>query len=89
MKLKSNHVAYIVAGSVVLYFYLKNREGKADGRLSGFKVNPSVLVDSALPWLNINGAIKPIVGAVAKRALAGIVGEAFDGEVITAKYRRL
>lgn len=89
MKLKSNHMAYLVAGSVLLYFYMKNREGKADGKISGFAVNPSVLVDSALPWLNINGAFKPLVGFVAKKALSGMVGESFDGEVITAKYKRL
>lgn len=89
MRLKSNHIAYIVAGSVILYFFVKNREGKADGKISGFKVNPHVLVDSALPWLNINGMFKPIVGTIAKAALSGMVGEAFDGETIDAKFRRL
>jgi hypothetical protein len=89
MKLKSGHIAYLVAGSVIIYFYLKNREGKADGKISGFKVNPHVLVDSALPWLNINGIYKPIIGTIAKSALSGIVGEAYDGETIDAKYRRL
>lgn len=88
-KIKSQHVAYLVAGSVVLYFFLKNREGKADGKISGFRVNPEVLVDSALPWLKINGVLKPVVGFMAKKALSGMVGEDFQGPVITAKYRRL
>lgn len=82
--IKSDHIKWVIAGGIGCYFFLKWKEGKDDGRLAGYAVNPSTLIDSAIPWLGIN----PIVGHVGKKALEKIIG--FDKtNAIDASYRRL
>jgi hypothetical protein len=86
--MKSNQIKWVIAGGIGLYLYLKWKEGKDDGQIAGFAINPSTLVDSALPWLNINPMIKPFVSAVAKNFVGSVAG--FDkSDAIEVKGRRV
>jgi len=86
--MNSNKIKWVIAGSIGIYLYLKWKEGKDDGQIAGFAINPSTLVDSAMPWLNINPLIKPFVGAVAKKFVGSVAG--FEkSDAIEVKARRV
>lgn len=85
--MKSDHIKWIIAGSVVAYLFLKFREGKDDGQIAGLDFDTNKIVDSAMPWLNVNPAIKPMASMVAKKALGSIVGFK-KNDAIEASFRR-
>lgn len=84
----SDKLKWVVAGSVLLYLYIKWKEGNEDGTLAGLNIDSDKVVDSALPWLKINPYVKPIVGGVAKSFLRGVVGVP-KHDVLEAEWKRV
>jgi hypothetical protein len=88
MKISSDHLKWalvIVAGG---YIYLKWREGKDDGKIAGFEMNPDLMVDSIMPWLQINPVVKPLVHGATKSFLRNYSGHYKNG-AIEAEYKRV
>ena len=86
--MKTTVLKWVIVGSVGYYLYSKYQEGKDDGKLAGFAINPETLVDSAMPWLNLHPAIKPMAGIAAKKFLNTVVGFEKDNAIETT-YRRV
>ena len=86
--MRSDHLKWLVAGSVIAYLFFKFKEGKDDGQIAGIDFDTNKIVDSAMPWLNVNPTIKPIASQLAKKALGSIVGFKKD-DAINAQFRRV
>lgn len=86
--MKSQSLKWVIAGSIGYFLYLKWKEGKDDGNIAGFAINPDILVDSALPWLNVHPMIKPFVSSAAKKFVSNVAG--FEkSDAIEVKSRRI
>lgn len=86
--MKSEHLKWVFVAAAAGYIYYRWREGKDDGKIAGFELNPDVVVDSVMPWLKINPMVKPLAGAAAKSFIRNFGG--FDkADAIEVKYKRM
>jgi len=87
-KVNSDHLKWALVAVAGAYLYLKWREGRDDGQIAGFKINPDLVVDSVMPWLNINPVVKPLVHGASKSFLRNYSGY-YKNDAIDAEYKRV
>lgn len=72
------------------YLYYKASKGDKESNLLGFEAsNPEKIMDSVIPWLNVNDKAKPFVHSMGKRFLKNVIDKHKNEDIIDVEYRSL